>query len=105
MTVLYPNILYNEVCHKGITMYSDHIEECILCYKGTILQRNYRKMTIVWSFSYNSYVKFYGKNIGSHDMTVLYPNMFLYNEVCCKGIVMYCYYIEECIFVIKGQFF
>ena len=31
------------------------------CYKGTILQRNYRKMTIVWSFSYNSFVNFHGK--------------------------------------------
>ena len=28
------------------------------CYKGTILQKNYRKMTIKWSFSYNSFVKF-----------------------------------------------
>ena len=26
-------------------------------YKGTILQRNFRKMTILWSFSYNSVVK------------------------------------------------
>ena len=25
------------------------------CCKGTILQRNYRKMTILWSFSYNSF--------------------------------------------------
>ena len=25
-----------------------------------ILQRNYRKMTIKWSFSYNFFVKFYG---------------------------------------------
>ena len=24
------------------------------CYDGTILQRNYRKMTILWSFSYNA---------------------------------------------------
>ena len=32
-----------------------------LCYKGTILHRNYRKITILWSFSYNSFVKF-------HDM-------------------------------------
>ena len=24
------------------------------CYIGTILQRNYRKVTIPWSFSYNS---------------------------------------------------
>ena len=37
-----------------------------LCYKGTLLQRNYRKMTITWSFSYhNSFVKVCGKNIGS----------------------------------------
>ena len=31
------------------------------CYKGMILQRNYRKMTILWSFSYNPFVKFHGK--------------------------------------------
>ena len=30
------------------------------CYKGTLLQRNYRKMTNSWSFSYNSFVKFNG---------------------------------------------
>ena len=30
---------------------------CELCYTETILQRNYRKMTILWSFSYNSFVK------------------------------------------------
>ena len=28
-----------------------------LCCKATILQRNYRKITILWSFSYNSFVK------------------------------------------------
>ena len=28
-----------------------------LCYKGTILQRSYREMTIKWSFSYYSFVK------------------------------------------------
>ena len=33
------------------------------CYIGSILQRNYRKMTISWSFSYNSFVKFRGKKI------------------------------------------
>ena len=32
-------------------------------YKGTILQRNYRKMTISWSLFYNFFVKFHGKNI------------------------------------------
>ena len=34
-----------------------------MCYEGTILQRNYRKMTIKWSFSYNSFVKFHGKKL------------------------------------------
>ena len=33
------------------------------CYKVTILERSWRKMTILWSFSYNSFVKFYGKII------------------------------------------
>ena len=32
-----------------------------LCYKETILQKNFWKMTIAWSFSYNSIVKLYGK--------------------------------------------
>ena len=38
------------------------------CYKGTILQRNYRKMTIIWSFSYNSFVKFHVKKNENHSM-------------------------------------
>ena len=34
------------------------------CYKQIILQRNnYRKMTIIWSFSYNYFEKFQCKNI------------------------------------------
>ena len=51
--------------HSFITLYlgsigMDHvISES--CYKGTILQRNDRKMTISWSFSYHYYVKFHGK--------------------------------------------
>ena len=42
-----------------------------LCYKGTILQRNCRKMTIKWSFSYNSFVKFHRlkKPKPQHDHT------------------------------------
>ena len=47
-----------------------------MCFKETILQGNYRKMTILWSFSYDSFVKFHG----SHTMTVLYPNL-CYNKV------------------------
>ena len=54
------------------------------CYTGTILQRNYRKMTILWSFPYNSFVKFQVK----HNMTVLYPNLCS-NEVCYKGTALY----------------
>ena len=37
--------------------------DCIiseLFYESTILQRSYRKMTNLWSFSYNSIVKFNG---------------------------------------------
>ena len=51
------------------------------CYKGTLLQRNYRIMTMKWSFScINSFIKFHGKKNGSHNMTMLCPN-FYYNEV------------------------
>ena len=57
-------------------------------FKVTILQRNYRKMTIIWSFSYNSFVKFHGKKFGSHNMTVLYSNP-CFNEVCYKGTALY----------------
>ena len=51
-------------------------------YKGTIIQRNYRKTNMTWSFSYNSFVKFHGKKNGRHIMAVLYPNLY-YSEVCC----------------------
>ena len=52
--------------------------------KGTILLRNYRKMTISWSFFYNSFVKFYVETFGSRNMTLLCPNL-CYNEVLCNG--------------------
>ena len=44
------------------------------------------------SFSYNSVVKFHIKmKNGSHNMTVLYPNL-CYNKVCYKGTALlnYC---------------
>ena len=44
-------------------------------------------MAILWSFSYNSFVKFYLKN-GSHKKTVLYPNL-CYNKVCSIHQVFY----------------
>ena len=38
-----------------------------LSYNWTILQKNNKKMTISWPFSYSSFVKFHGKKkIGSH---------------------------------------
>ena len=47
--------------------------DCVLselCYIGKILQRNYRKMTISWSFSYNSFVKCQvKKKLEIHNMT------------------------------------
>ena len=42
-------------------------------------------MTIKWSFSYNSFVKFHGKK--NWDITLLYPNP-CYNEVCYKGTAL-----------------
>ena len=63
---------------------------CIIsepCYKGTLLQRKYRKMTISWSFSYNFFIKFRGKKIWE-PQTVSYPNP-CYIEVCCTEIAMY----------------
>ena len=54
-------------CRSFIALYlgsirTDHVIS-EPCYKGMILQRNYRKMTILWSFSYDPFVKFHGKNI------------------------------------------
>ena len=43
-------------------------------HKGTILQRTYRKITMKWSISYSSFIKFHGeKKLGSHNRNVLYP--------------------------------
>ena len=88
----FPESLLEIQCSPFITLYlgsigRDHIL-CKLCYTGTILQKNYRKMTIPWSFSYNSFVKFHGKKYGSHNMTMLYLNP-LYNEMCYKEATLY----------------
>ena len=45
-------------------------------------------MTIKWSFSYNSFVKFHGEKFGCHSMTMLYPNP-CNNNVYYKGTVLY----------------
>ena len=61
-------------CSSLITLCLDSIEMAHviseLCSKGIILQRNYRKMTILWSFSYNYFVKFHGKRFGSHNFQI-----------------------------------
>ena len=54
-------------------------------YKGII-----RKMTILWSFFYNSIVKSHCKKIWEpqHDhVKYVYPGMW-YNEVCYKGTAL-----------------
>ena len=58
------------------------------CNKGTILQRNYRKMTTLWSFSYNSFAKFHGtKNWEpQHDSVI---SNLCYNEACYKGTALF----------------
>ena len=54
-----------------------------LCNKRTILQRDFRKMTTTWSFSYNPFRKFHGKKIWElqHNHVIF----MCYNEVCYKG--------------------
>ena len=65
----------NGQCYKRIVLKKDKL----------ILQRNYSKMTILWSFSYNFFVKFHGKKFGiesQHDG--VYSNL-CYNKACYVG--------------------
>ena len=53
-----------------------------------ILQRNYRKMTITWSFSYNSFVKLYLYNMihllqGSTNLALLKDRTAHHAHVTC----------------------
>ena len=43
---------------------------------------------ILLSFSYKSIVKLNGKTFGSHNMTMLYPNL-CYNKACYKKTALY----------------
>ena len=52
------------------------------------MQRNCRKLTILWSLFYNSFVKFYGTKFGTHNITMLCPNL-VYDEVCYEGTVLH----------------
>ena len=58
-----------------------------LCYKVTILQRNYWKMDILWSFSYNFFVKFCAERFWCHIMFLFYQNL-CYIKVCYKGTAL-----------------
>ena len=52
-------------------------------YKGIIEKRPF-----LWSFSYNSFVKFHGKIFGSHNMTLLDLNVQVHVIMQChrKGL-------------------
>ena len=65
-----------------------------LCYKGTILQRNYRKMTIKWSFSYNSFVKFHGTKIWESQNDRVIIQFSVITRRVIKGL--YCNSLEQC---------
>ena len=74
----------SDQCNPFITLCSGNVSYGI----ETILQSDYRKMTIKWSFSYNCFVKFCGEKFGCHSMTMLYPNP-CYINVCYKGTALY----------------
>ena len=54
------------------------------------MQSLYKAMFVVHrnrSFSYNSFVKYHGNFFCSHNITMLYPNLW-FNMVCCKGTAL-----------------
>ena len=90
---------WNQVISKSVAMIRIgwHVDCVIseLCYKGTILQRNYRKMTILWSFSCNSFVKFQGKKMGATTRQCYHViSKSVYNEVCYKETALHLYSIK-----------
>ena len=70
MIVVYPNLCYNE-----------------LCYKGTILQRDYRKRTILWSFSYNSFKKNMGATKGPCHIQICVIMSYVIKGQFYEGII------------------
>ena len=70
------------------------------CYKGTILQRNYRKMTILWSFSCYSFVKYCGKKTREpHDcyiqICVMMRCVTVNSETFVRVLIMQNFTIEN----------
>ena len=58
------------LCLGSIGM--DHVIN-VSCYKGTMFQRNYRKMTIYGHFPISPSKNTVVKKFGSNKMTMLYP--------------------------------
>ena len=65
------------------------------CYKGTILQMNYRKLIMKGSFSYNSKVKFLGKKFGSHNMTIISEPVLM--RCVKRGLHCACFQVYNCV--------
>ena len=51
-----------------------------------ILQRNYRKMTILWSFSNNSFVKFHGTKFREPQYDPCYTIICVIMRCVIKGL-------------------
>ena len=66
------------------------------CYIEIFLQRNFRKLTILWLFSYNSWLQKFGSH---NNIAMLYPNL-CYNNVCYKGTALY----SKCTLISNGQY-
>ena len=91
--ILHSDYTVDSLYNALFEVYRNDLVISELCYNGTILHRNYRKMTV--SFSYNSFVKFYGKKFRSHIMTIVYSNL-CDNEVRYKGTALYHYQPNKC---------
>ena len=58
-------------------------------HKGTILQRNYRKITILWSFFFNSLSKFHGqKNLGA-TFSPCYIQIYVILRCAMVGLTLF----------------
>ena len=78
--------------YKGITGKLPFYGYFEVCNKATILQRNYMKMPILWSFSYNSFVKFQGKGIWEP----LHGHIISKIHVIMRRVIMGLHYICLC---------
>ena len=65
-------------CNKGQSHYKGSPFR-MLCMEfigmDEVIREKCHKEVILWSFSYNSFIKSHGEKIGSHNMTVICPNL------------------------------